>query len=246
MKLSGTRKMLGLLGGFLLVFTIGGSAFSGTLFEFYSNASNETLKTETEKIGAELRAVFDHTDVQRHQRQIDFAEYFANLKKMVGYGTRLAVYSDYNRDLRFARDNQIFKGLPEDLEKKNRKDTQSERKDFVRSKYDRMKANVEEEIDTYLDLVNLSLDACETLVSNDLTGILDSEAYQERVRDFMKGGNYKKFEEKKGRLQKAWPGIAGRISMQLSLWQAERPSSDAPIIDPKIAGAIRNERNTDI
>jgi len=101
-----------------------------------------------------------------------------------------------------------------------------------------MKKNVEEEIETYVDLIKLSLDACETLTQNDLSGFAESKKYQARVVSFKRGKEFRNYLEKRGRLAERWPSLAARISGQLSLWDPRPASPDDPLINVKIAGAI--------
>ena len=210
-------------------------ASADSLYEYYSNTSTDSLKQQTAQMGKQLRAVFNHSTVAANQQKIDFAEYTANLKKAVRYATRLATYSDYETDLRFARDNEIFKGLPEDTPKSAKK---PDRKGFVNSKYTRMKKNIQEEIETYDDLIRLSLDACETITQNDLSGVLDNASNRGRIERFTQSKGYREYVSKQARFKETWPQLAMRISAQISLWQQPPPSPNDPILDAHILGAI--------
>ena len=101
-----------------------------------------------------------------------------------------------------------------------------------------MKKNVEEEIDTYVDLLKLSLEACETLIQNDLNGFAENKVCQERIADFKRSREFREYLAKAPRFAGKWPDLAGRISRQLSRWDPKPASPDDPIIDTKIAGAI--------
>ena len=101
-----------------------------------------------------------------------------------------------------------------------------------------MKKNVEEEIETYDDLIQLSLDVCETVTENDLSGILDNPAFRGKVKHFREGEAVKEFQAKQGRFNKRWTEISNRISAQFALWQPRPASPDDPIINPGIIGAI--------
>ena len=225
-----------ILGGLSLV-TIHG-AWAESLYEYYVSASAETLRTETAEMGKELTAAFGQSAISNRQQRIDFAEYYSHLKKTAIYAGRLSGYSEYERDLQFARDNEIFKGLPEKAARDDKGAPQLDRKDFVNKKYVGMKKNVEEEIATYTDLLKLSLEACETLIQNDLNGFADNKVYQERIQDFKQGKEFREFQARMPRFAAAWPDLAARISRQLARWDPHPPSPDDPIIDTKIAGAL--------
>jgi len=213
-------------------------AAAESLYEYYTSASAKTLKTETVEMGKELSATFNQKGISSCQQKIDFADYYSNLKKLVLYSSKLATYSEYGKDLRFARDNEVFKGLPEETGATIKSEPQPDRKDFVNKKYGEMKKNVEEEIETYIDLIKLSLDACETLTQNDLSGFAENQKFQDRVVDFKRGKEYRHYLEKRGRLAEKWPLLNARISIQLSLWDPRSASPDDPLINTKIAGAI--------
>jgi len=216
----------------------GQGVWAESLYEYYTTASADTLRTETSEMGKELTQTFDQKAISSRQKRIDFAEYFANLKKLIIYAGRLAAYSEYGKDLQFARDNEIFKGLPKEAPAADQGKPRADRKDFVNRKYGEMKKNVEEEIDTYEDLLILSLEACETLIQNDLNGFADHAAYQKRVEDFKQSTNFRDYRERRTRLAKGWPDLAARVARQFALWDPRPASPDDPIIDVKIAGAI--------
>ena len=225
------------LAGVLIILS-GQWAAAGSLYEYYTSAATETLKTETREMGKELSAVFSQKGISSRQQKIDFADYYSNLKKLVLYSSKLATYSEYGKDLRFARDNEVFKGLPTETKAPGKNEPQLDRKDFVNRKYGEMKKNVEEEIETYVDLIKLSLDACETLTQNDLSGFAESKKHRARVVSFKRGKEFRYYLEKRGRLAERWPTLAARISNQLSLWDPRPASPDDPLINVKIAGAI--------
>ena len=101
-----------------------------------------------------------------------------------------------------------------------------------------MKQNVEDEIATYVDLMALSLDACEILSENDLSGFLEREKIASRVRALMKSKAYEEYEAKETHFADGWPDMSARLSVQLALWRPGPPSPNDPILDPTIVGAI--------
>lgn len=213
-------------------------AWAESLYEYYTSASAETLKTETAEMGKHLTAAFGQSAISVRQQRIDFAEYYSHLKKLTIYAGRLAGYNEYERDLQFARDNEIFKGLPDKAPATDKGRPQLDRKDFVNKKYVGMKKNVEEEIATYTDLLKLSLETCETLIQNDLNGFADNKVYQDRIADFKQGKDFREYQARVPRFAATWPDLAARISRQLARWDPHPPSPDDPIINTKIAGAL--------
>jgi len=213
-------------------------ATAGSLYEYYTTASTKTLNSETGEMGRQLSSIFGQRGISSRQQRIDFAEYYTNLKKLILYASRLSTYSEYEKDLLFARDNEVFKGLPDENTSSDENEPQFDRKDFVKKKYGEMKKNVEEEIETYVDLIRLSLDACETLTRNDLSGFVENKRYQQRIADFKQSKEFKGYLEKRSRLAGTWSSLAVRISNQLALWGPRPVSPDDPLIDRKITGAI--------
>ena len=237
MKTMYKKKALAALTTIYLAITVNYAVASENLFDHYTNATTETLSAETSEMSTNLRAVFSQDSINKQQQKIDFAEYLANLKKTVLFANRLAVYSEYETDLRFARDNEVFKGLPE-VNPAGTNGSQLDRKDFVKNKYGRMKKNIEEEIETYEDLILLSLDTCETLTTNDLSNILGNENHRVKISKFMQGEDYRKFQTRRAGFRERWPELESRMSAQFTPWLPKPPSPDDPIINPNIVGAI--------
>ena len=213
-------------------------AAAGSLYEYYTTASTKTLNSETGEMGRQLSSIFGHRGISSRQQRIDFAEYYTNLKRLVLYADRLSTYSEYEKDLLFARDNEVFKGLPDENTSPEKNAPPFDRKDFVKKKYIEMKKNVEEEIETYVDLIRLSLDACETLTRNDLSGFIEEKRYQKQVADFKQSKEFREYLAKHSRFAGTWVSLAARISTQLTLWGPKPASPDDPLINRKITGAI--------
>lgn len=236
MKTMFKNKALAVLTALIILVTAN-YAVGESLFDFYTNATTDKLSAETSAMGKNLRTVFSQGSVNTQQQKIDFAEYLSSLKKSTLFATRLAVYSEYETDLRFARDNEVFKGLPENIPARNI-GPPLDRKDFVENKYGRLKKNIEEEIEIYNDLILLSLDTCETLTINDLSDILENEDHRDKVNEFMQGEAYREYQTRRAGFSERWPQLETRISAQFAAWQAKPLSADDPIIDPNIVGAI--------
>ncbi len=211
---------------------------AASLFESYASASRERLEAETREMGRQLSTTFNQGTLADYQQRIDFAEYLSGLKKSILYGIKLATYAEYERDLQFARDNEVFKGLPEQVDGEGATEILKSRKEYVGSKYVRMKKNVEEEIETYIDMMQISLDACETLSQNDLSGFSEREENRQRVVRFCESKEYLRYLEKSKDLARRWPELGGCIAAQLALWQPTAPAPGDPLIERSITGAL--------
>ena len=164
-----------------LIILISGNCFSDSLFKEYTEKSRQELMDETDTMSKEIKDTFNQRSVEIAQQKIDFYDYFSNLKKLVLYGSKLATYAEYDQDLKFAKDNELFKGLPDDQKEKAEFTTR-----FVNEKYNKMQHNVKDEIETYEDLIQISLDSCELLSSNDLSGFVASPGSRQRIQLYLK------------------------------------------------------------
>ena len=231
------RQTKRLLAGLVLVGLLATGAIAGeSTYEFYVNAGSGQLDGEVREMGRTLRSVFDERAVTGRQRQIDFAEYYSHLTKALLYGTKLATYGEYGKDLQFARDNEVFRALPED--RPDPAAAEADRKAFIREKYDRMRTNVEEEIGTYMDLLQISLDACENLSESDLSGFLADDQNRMTVHKLQRSEEYTTFTARSSKLGARWPELARRIVRQFALWEKSVAAPGAPLIDRRITGVI--------
>ncbi|MCP3872062.1 MAG: hypothetical protein GY699_02765 [Desulfobacteraceae bacterium] len=214
-----------------------GHCFSDSLFKAYTEKSRQELMAETESMSREIKDKFNQESMESAQQKIDYYDYFSNLKKLFLYGSKLATYAEYEEDLRFAKDNELFKGLPEDQDEMAQF---TER--FVNEKYKKMQLNVKDEIETYEDLIQISLDSCELLSSNDISGFVASETAVQRIQLYLE--NSKDFEgymEKREKLARTWPMLESRIKRQISIWNERGMDPEDPIINRKLTEAISNE-----
>ncbi|MEA3348227.1 MAG: hypothetical protein U9Q39_04100 [Pseudomonadota bacterium] len=209
-----------------------------SMYEYYADASSAELDKETRSMGRELKQTFSQENVYRNQQKIDFATYFTNFKKAVLYGGKLSTYSEYHEDLAFARDNEVFKGLPEEPQDRISDKELRVRKEFISEKYDRTKLNVEEEIDIYLDLLSLALDVCESMSANDLSGFMVSEGNRTKILKWIRSDQFKTYLGKAGNLGQSWPEIQRRIADQCVLWEGRPMAPDAPIINAGLAKSL--------
>ncbi|MDA3789747.1 MAG: hypothetical protein PF503_14785 [Desulfobacula sp.] len=220
---------------FMLV--VSGNCFSASLFKEYTEKSRQELMDETQAMSKEIKDKFNQKSMENAQQKIDYYDYFSNLKKLVLYGGKLATYAEYDLDLKFAKDNELFKGLPDDQEEKAEFTTR-----FVNEKYKKMQQNVKDEIETYEDLLLISLDSCELLSSNDLSGFVSSQTPRQRIQLYFENSKeYSLYIEKKEKLAKTWPMLESRIKKQILLWNEKGMDPEDPIIDPEITEAISNE-----
>jgi len=222
----------------LLLCVLISSASAESLFEQYASKNATELNAETHAMGHKLKSYFSAENIQQKQQQIDFSEYHSNFKKVLLYSISLSTYSEYERDLQFARDKEIFKGLPIGIDETQGDEAARQRHDFMGKKYLRMQKNVEEEVATYSDLLLLSLETCENLTRQDLSGILDNNTYVDEMRDFLHSETVQRYQKRQPQLTKRWPELNQRIADQIALWQRPAVKANAPIIDAQIVEAL--------
>lgn len=227
--------------GVCFMLLVAGNCFSDSLFKEYTEKSRQELMDETQMMSREIKDKFNQRSIETAQQKIDYYDYFSNFKKLVLYGARLATYAEYDEDLKFAKDNELFKGLPEDQDEKTEEKAEFTSR-FVNAKYKKMQTNVKDEIQTYEDLILMSLDSCELLASNDLSGFVSSQSARQRIQLYLENSrDYQFYIEKKEKLAKTWPMLESRIEHQTSLWSEKGMDPEDPIINPEITKAISNE-----
>ena len=229
--------------GIFFMLVLSGNCFSDSLFKDYTEKSEQELTDETDAISKEIKDKFDQRSIESAQQKIDYYDYFSNLKKLIFYGTKLSTYAEYEQDLKFAKSNELFKGLPDNNGEKRYESAEEKIKfqtRFVKEKYEKMQLNIKDEIQTYEDLILMSLDACEMLADNDLSGFVTSEKPRQIIRAHLEiSKDYKLYLQKRKKLATRWPTLESRIKQQIILWSARERSPDDPIIDPAITKAIR-------
>ncbi len=231
----------GICFGICFVLLASTNCFSNSLFKEYTEKSKQELVDETEIMSKEIKNKFDQRSIETSQQKIDYYDYFSNLKKLILYGAKLATYAEYDQDLKFAKDNELFKGLPKDKNEKTEEKAKSTSR-FVNAKYKKMQINVKDEIQTYEDLILMSLDSCELLSSNDLSGFVSSQSARLKIQLYLESSkDYQLYLEKKERLAKTWPMLESRIKQQASLWSKKGMNPEDPIINQEITKAISNE-----
>ena len=235
------KIMKSIVYGVCFMLLVASNSFSDSLFKEYTEKSRQELMDETEVMSREIKDKFNQRTIETAQQKIDYYDYFSNFKKLVLYGARLATYAEYDQDLKFAKDNELFKGLPEDHNEKMEEKAKF-RSRFVNAKYKKMQINIKDEIQTYEDLILMSLDSCELLSSNDLSGFVASQSARQRIQLYLENSkDYKSYLEKKERLAKTWPMLESRIKHQTGLWSAKGMNPEDSIVNPDITKAISNE-----
>lgn len=221
----------------VMLLALSSSGFCSSSFLEYTQKSEADLKAETTVLSKEIRKAFKMSAVEQAQEKIDAYDYFSHFKRLLLYGEKLATYSKYKEDLKFAKNNELFKGLPEDI--KERKRVKS---DFIEAKYERMSTDVANEIESYQDLIAISLDACELMTTTGFSGVEHSDFLEKKVKSYLsRGQDYQKYMAKQAQFSDTWPGIALRIQQQVDLWGPARTRPDDRLIDPDITEAIGHE-----
>ncbi len=236
------KKLFLLVTALIMVVGISGlrpnSCAAQSMYEYYAEASVPELEQDTRTMGQELKKTFSQNNIHLNQQKIDFATYFTNLKKAVLYGSKLSTYSQYRQDLDFARDNELFKGLPASPREQVSGKERLSRKEFVAEKYERTKGNVEDEIEIYIDLLTLSLDVCESMSANDLSGFLELKQNRNQILKWQQSEEFTVYQQRSSELVKAWPEIEKRLAAQCSLWQDRPAAPNAPIISASLVNAL--------
>jgi hypothetical protein len=220
-----------------LILLVSANSSGQSLFKDYTEKSQQELTEDTEKLSQQIIRKFNQQSMEATQQKIYFYEYFSNLKKLVLYGAKLANYAQYKEDLKFARENELFKGLPK--EKSDEK--KGNRLRFLNEKYKMMQANIKDEIDTYQDLIKSSLDSCEHLALYDLSKSSLDGKNQERIQYYFEiSKTYKHYLQKRDKLANTWPVLEIKIRKQIDMWQEKAAAPEDSIIDLKITEGIDN------
>jgi len=219
---------------FIIIFEF--QVYSKTsLYEKYANASQQDLNNETGQIAIKLDKVFDENEILIRQSEIDFAEYFSNFKNLIYFCYKLSLYSSYHEDLKFGKDKELFKGLP-DYNELAKKENQEELNEFINIKYVKMKENIDQEIKTYDDMAQICIDACLAKLDDMFfkENIIIDTNYNNRFKQYFQNNEFQKYLSQRSSLIKFRPELVKNIDHQLSLWNMEQISMESPIIDKKI------------
>ena len=225
----------------LLVFLIFafGWLLSETAFSFeyidFSNSTPEQKEEELKKIGEQLPVLFREKSIEKKQADIAFADYKANLRNLLLYSSRLANYYNYEELLEFLKINTRLGTL------KEQDWTEAERINYANNKYKQTKKNVEAEIATYEDFIDISLDAC-LARNNDFffkTKVVNEEEYQLKMEEFFQSKVYKDYISSKDSLQKMKPKLVAKIDEVIAVWEkADTTNPEAPIIAQEIVNKL--------
>lgn len=222
------------------------SVWAESLYEFYMNTPKETLQSETRQMSSDLKMKFTERGIVAKRQEILFSGYLANLEKAVGYAAKIAPYSQYEEDLEYARDHEVFKVLGADVDTV-RKRTEAEkaqelrdRKKYAGKKVDQMEKNVLEDIDIYSSMIKLALDDCEDLLYSDLDSknFFSNDNFADRLNDFFASDTYVLYLERQQEFASRWPGMETRLRRQVELWGQVEVDGNQSILDPAIVQAL--------
>jgi len=225
---------------FLIWITVLSAFAEMSLYEKYAKANEADLKHETQDIMTKIQDVFNEKDIQKKQAAIDFAEYFSNFKSLIYFANKLAIYASYETDLKFGKDKDLFKGLP-DEQLKTSKTLIKDNQIFIQAKYEKMKNNIQAEIKTYDDMAKICLEACISKSEDDAIfkeTVLQHHLFEQQLIDFFETKAFQLFIKNKQQLNQFRPNLVKHIGKQVSLWKTSLLNPDAPIINPVIVNAL--------
>ena len=241
-----TRKYLQIVvcAGLAVLFA-GQTVLAESLYEFYMNTPTETLQAETQQMSRDLKMKFTEQGIVAKRQEIIFSGYLSNLEKAVVYASKIAPYSQYEEDLKYARDNEVFKVLKDDEFRAVSGDAAvakdlRDRKKYAGKKVDQMEKNVEEDIDIYSAMIKMALDDCEDVLYSDLDSknFFTNENFKDRVNDFFGSDAYGLYLERQKNFTLRWPGLETRLRRQVELWGQVEVDGGQPIVDPDIVQAL--------
>jgi hypothetical protein len=206
-----------------------------SLLEYYNTADKEILKSETKEMSEKLKKVFNKAEIEKTEKELEFSRYFSSFKNLITYGSKLAGYSGFEENIRFGRDQEIYKSLPTAGEEGK------DKKSLIAKKYDRLEEIAEEEVLTYHDMMETAFDTCEIYSDSLFWGdrFFNEAGFKETMDEYFAGEAYEKYEtEKKPLLLKSNPEYAKRIEKLVSLWDNSAYDPNAPIVDPKVISRL--------
>lgn len=212
-----------------------GPAWGGSLIEYYNATDQTTLQKDTEKMTKKLKVMFDPKDIAQKQKAIDFSNFFSNFRNLILYASKLASYHDYQENIRFGREREIYKGLPLEGEMKEGK------KAAINKKYDRLEDISKEEIETYKDMMETSFDICEIYTQRIFFGdnFFKNKEFKGCMEEYFAGKDFQDYRNKLDTfLKKASPEYVDSINRLVLLWVEPPPSPNDHIIDPGLVNAL--------
>lgn len=232
--------------GSMGVLLAGQTVVAGSLYEFYMNTPKETLQTETREMSRDLKMKFTERSIVAKRQEILFSGYLSNLEKAVAYAAKIAPYSQYEEDLKYARDHEVFNMLHGDdiagaiSEKTEAGQELRERKKYAGKKVDQMEKNVLEDIDIYSSMIKIALDDCEDVLFSDLDNknFFNNENYSDRLNDFFASDVYQEYLARRANFGQRWPGMESRLQRQIELWGQVQVDGSQAIVDPSIVQAL--------
>jgi len=204
---------------------------SGSLLEYYNTADKETLSKETNEMTENLKSVFSSKEIKATEAELEFSSYITNFKNLIRYMSKLTGYADYEKNIKFGRDREIYQVLPEEGK------LEENRKLVIDEKYDRLETITKEEILTYQDTIESSFDACEIYTNTLFWGdkLFQNPKFKETMDDYFRDEMFQTYKkEERPILEKSHPEYVNRIDRLVSLWKEPPLKPHSPIIDPDI------------
>ncbi len=203
------------------------------LLEYYNTTDKETLVKETAEMSGKLKSLFNSEEIEATEAELDFSRYFTNFKNLIRYVSKLAGYTDYEENIQFGRDREIYQILPEEGE------LEEDKKSVIAEKYNRLEAIANEEILVYQDMIETSFDACEIYTDTLFWGdkIFKKPKFKETMENYFRDEMFQTYErEKKPLLEESedYRQYANRIDRLVSLWKEPPPDPTSPIINPDV------------
>jgi len=219
---------------FILLLAGENTAWSQSLIEYYNSADKETLEQDTQKITKKLKTMFNPNDIAQNQAKIDFSDFFSNFKNLILYATKLANYHDYQENIKFGREREIYQVLS------LKGEMETEKRSAINKKYDRLEEISQDEIETYKDMIETAFDTCELYTETTLfkKPIFKEETFKQTMEEYLAGPEFQEYCQKKALLEQNYPEYVDRISHLVLLWKGAPPAPTDPIINPEIVNAL--------
>ncbi len=202
-----------------------------SLLEYYNTTDRDTLDRSTEEMTGKLKGIFNKKKIEQTEAELDFSKYHTSFKNLFLYINKIAGYTDYEENIKFGRDKEIYKLLPLEGEIK------PDKKAVVDEKYKRLEEITREEIFTCQEMIESSFDACELYTETLFWGekFFSNPGSKETMMDFFESDLFRKYqEENRALVMKAYPEYVSRIDRLVFLWKEKPLKPTSPLIDPDI------------
>jgi len=210
-------------------------ASGGSLMSYYSTADSGTLRDDTRTMSERLKGMFRKNEIEKTEKKLEFSRYHSNFKNALIYLNKLAGYSEYEENISFGRDREIYNALPREGV------INEDRKMVISEKYNRLETITGEEIDTYRDMIETSFDACEIYNDSLFWGdaFFEDRMFRESMEEVFTGEDYRTYEQQNRRiLMKSFPEYVGRIDQLVTHWKKSPRRPASPIIASAIVDRL--------